>query len=215
MAQKKPKTAAGPVAGILAGAVAGGLFLLFWLAFGVPLVPSLLIGAAGYGAGLLVFRRSARSLEVAIPGVSREMISAALREGGEKISELKSLSQRIASSSIRAKFDGIVAAAESILDDLKKNPKDIRAARQFLNYYLDATIKIVSQYAELSEKGLGSADIQASLRKVESMLDTMRTAFEKQHARLLEDDVLDLDAEMSLLKQTIQMEGLGPEEKKE
>ena len=215
MAQKKPKTAAGPVAGILAGAVAGGLFLLFWLAFGVPLVPSLLIGAAGYGAGLLVFRRSARSLEVAIPGVSREMISAALREGGEKISELKSLSQRIASSSIRAKFDGIVTAAESILDDLKKNPKDIRAARQFLNYYLDATIKIVSRYAELSEKGLGSADIQASLRKVESMLDTMRTAFEKQHARLLEDDVLDLDAEMSLLKQTIQMEGLGPEEKKE
>jgi 5-bromo-4-chloroindolyl phosphate hydrolysis protein len=212
---QKPRNAAGPVAGILAGVVAGGVFVLFWLAFGLPLIPSLLIGAVGYGAGLLVFRRSARSLDVTIPGVSREMIGTALREGGEKITELKSLSRRISSDSIRSKFDGVVAAAESILDDLKKNPKDIRAARQFLNYYLDATIKIVSRYADLSEKRLASADIQESLRKVESMLDTVKAAFEKQHARLLEDDVMDLDAEMSLLKQTIQMEGLGPEEKKE
>ena len=214
MSQKPSKNAAGPITGVLAGVVGGAVFLVLWMVFGLPVIPSLIAGAAGYGAGLLIFRRSSRSLEVAIPGVSREMISTSLREGGEKISELKSLSPRISSSSIRAKFDAIVGAGEDIVDDLKKNPKDIRAARQFLNYYLDATIKIVTRYADLSEKGLTTSDIQDSLRKVESMLDTIRAAFEKQHARLLEDDVLDLDAEMSLLKQTIQMEGLGAEDKK-
>ena len=187
---------------------------MLWLVFALPVIPSLVAGVAGYGAGLLVFRRSPRSLEVDIPGVSREMISTALREGSEKISELKSLSPRISDSAIRSKFDGIVGAAENIVDDLKKNPRDIRAARQFLNYYLDATITIVTHYADLSEKGLTTSDIQDSLRKVESMLDTIHTAFEKQHARLLQNDVLDLDAEMSLLRQTIQMEGLGEEDKK-
>jgi len=214
VSQKPSKNAAGPITGVLAGVVGGAVFLVLWMVFGLPVIPSLIAGAAGYGAGLLIFRRSSGSLEVAIPGVSREMISTSLREGGEKISELKSLSPRISSSSIRAKFDAIVGAGEDIVDDLKKNPKDIRAARQFLNYYLDATIKIVTRYADLSEKGLTTSDIQDSLRKVESMLDTIRAAFEKQHARLLEDDVLDLDAEMSLLKQTIQMEGLGAEDKK-
>lgn len=198
----------------MAGVVGGGVFLVLWLVFALPMIPSLVAGVAGYGAGLLVFRRSSKSLEVAIPGVSKEMISTALREGGEKITELKSLSPRISAGTIRSKFDGIVEAAENIIDDLKKNPKDIRAARQFLNYYLDATIKIVTHYADLSEKGLTTSDIQDSLRKVESMLDTIHAAFEKQHARLLQNDVLDLDAEMSLLKQTIQMEGLGEEDKK-
>ena len=162
-----------------------------------------------------MFRRSSRGLEVVIPGVSREMIGTALREGQEKLSELRGLSPRISDRSIRSKFDAIVAAAESILNDLKKNPRDIRAARQFLTYYLDATIKIVSRYADLSEKNLPSAEIQDSLRKAESMLDMIHAAFEKQHARLLENDVLDLDAEMALLKQTIQMEGLGEEGSKE
>jgi 5-bromo-4-chloroindolyl phosphate hydrolysis protein len=193
----------------------GGIFLALWLLFGVPLIPSLVIGVVGYGAGLLVFRRPPRSLEIAIPGVPREMIETALHEGAEKISELKGLSPRITDRTIRAKFDAIVGAAESIVADLKKDPKDVRAARQFLTYYLDATIKIVSRYADLSEKNLPSVEIQESLRKAESMLEMLRAAFEKQHARLLEDDVLDLDAEMSLLKQTLRMEGLGEEDKKE
>ena len=211
MSPPKEKNAAGPFAGILAGIAGGGIFLVLWLLFGIPLLLSLLIGVVGYGAGLLAFRRSPRVLEVAIPGVSRETIATALREGSEKISELQALSPRISDPPIRTKFDAIVAAARSIVDDLKKNPKDIRAARQFLSYYLDATIRIVTRYAELSEKRLPSTEIQGSLRKAEAMLDMIRAAFEKQHVRLLEDDVMDLDAEMSLLKQTIQMEGLGEE----
>ena len=211
MSRPKARTPAGPLAGVLAGVLGGGAFLVFWLLFGVPLVPSLLIGAVGYGAGLLVFRRSARSIDVAIPGVSREMITTALHEGEQKVAELKALSPRLSDGSVRARFDAIVAAAGSILEDLRKNPKDIRAARQFLTYYLETTIKIVTRYADLAEKKLDSADIQESLRKVEAMLDMIRAAFEKQHARLLEDDVMDLDAEMSLLQQTIQMEGLGEE----
>ena len=215
MSARKAKSTGGPVGGILSGIVGGGLFLLLWLALGVPVLLSLVVGVVGYGAGLLIFRRSARGVEVAIPGVSRAMLEEALREGADKLAELKSLSGRIPDRPVREKFDAIVTAAGSIIDDLRKNPKDIRAARQFLSYYLDATVKIVSRYTELAAKKLDSADIQGSLRKVESMLDTIRGAFEKQHARLLENDVLDLDSELALLKQTISMEGLGEEAKKE
>ncbi|HVO39085.1 MAG TPA: 5-bromo-4-chloroindolyl phosphate hydrolysis family protein [Spirochaetia bacterium] len=199
---------------IASGVVGGAAFLLFWLVFGLPIFVSLGIGVVAYGAGLLAFRRSPRSVTVEVPGVSREVREAALREGQEKVAELRELSRRIEAPPVRNKFDEVVASAERILDDLTKNPKDIRAARQFLSYYLDATVKIATRYVELSAKNLDANSIQDSLRRVESMLDLIRGAFEKQHARLLEGDVMDLDAEMTLLKQTLTMEGLGPEEKK-
>ena len=199
-------------ASVAAGIIGGAGFVVLWLVLGVPALLSLLIGAAAYGAALLVFRRGPRPLAVEVPRASRELRDAALREGREKISELKALSGQIASVSIRAKFDSVVASAQRILADLEKNPRDIRAARQFLSYYLDATVKIVTRYTELSSKNLDSASIQDSLRRVESMLDVIHGAFEKQHARLLEDDVMDLEAEMTLLKQTLTMEGLGAED---
>ena len=52
-------------------------------------------------------------------------------------------------------------------------------------------------------------DIRKSLAKVETMLQTIRDAFEKQLGRLLSDDAMDLDAELATLEQTIKMEGLG------
>ena len=82
----------------------------------------------------------------------------------------------------------VVAASKSILDDSAKNPKDVRAARQFLNYYLDATIKIVARYADLARKEASLRGDPSSLKRAESMLDMIRSAFEKQHARLLEDE---------------------------
>jgi 5-bromo-4-chloroindolyl phosphate hydrolysis protein len=204
-------TIAGSVA---AGIIGGAAFVVLWLVIGLPIVLSLVIGAAAYGASLLVFRRSPRPLNVEIPGVPRELREAALREGQQKIAELRGLAPRISAPSVRAKFDLVVASAERIVDDLKKDPKDIRSARQFLSYYLDATVKIAGRYVELSSKNLDSASITEPLRRVESMLDVIHAAFEKQHAVLLQNDVMDLDAEMTLLKQTLTMEGLGSEDPK-
>ncbi|HEY9592828.1 MAG TPA: 5-bromo-4-chloroindolyl phosphate hydrolysis family protein [Spirochaetia bacterium] len=197
------------VASIVAGVTGGVAFLIFWLLLEVPFVVSLLVGCAAFGAGILIFRGRRRTLTIDASGQTAGTREAALREGQEKLKRLQDLSVRIRDASVRGSFDAVVSAARRIMDDLKKNPKDIRAARQFLSYYLDATIAIVERYVDLSEKGLNAAEIQSTLRKVETMLGMIREAFEKQHARLLEDDVMDLDAEITLLKKTIEMEGLA------
>jgi 5-bromo-4-chloroindolyl phosphate hydrolysis protein len=45
-------------------------------------------------------------------------------------------------------------------------------------------------------------------QKVESLLSTIKQAFDKQLAKLLEDDVMDLDVEISVLEKTMKSEGL-------
>lgn len=196
-------------AGILGGVTFAALLVLFGSMFW-----SIVGGAAAFAAGLLLFApREKKNLhEFKMHGVSRTDLLAALRQGGIQVGELRSAISGIHSKHIKAKANAVVSVAERILADIEQDPKDLRRARPFLNYYLDATIKIVRRYVTLSDQGVTNAEIERSKRKVEEILDTLKDAFEKQLALLLEDDVMDLDAELEVLERTIRMEGLVREE---
>jgi len=43
------------------------------------------------------------------------------------------------------------------------------------------------------------------------MLDSIHAVFEKQLAGLMQDDILDLDTELTLLQNTLKMEGMTNE----
>jgi hypothetical protein len=208
MTDRRPRRPpVGPLAGALAGAVGGGLFLALWQLLRWGFVPSLLFATAGFAAGLLALRRP-RKLPIDAAGVTAEMRAAAVREGREKLAELTGAIRSIAGPA-RVRFDAVRAAAAKIVEDLERNPRDVRAARQFLGYYLDATVRICSSYAELAATGLSGEGIAESLARTESLLDTIRRAFEQQHVKLLAGEVLDLDTEIALLEKTMRGEGIA------
>ena len=101
----------------------------------------------------------------------------------------------------------ICRTGAEIFDYLGKNPGDIPKARQFINYYLDATEKIVKQYVELSGRKDKTKEIEDSLKRVEAMLDSIKETYSKQLHNLLEDDLLDLNTEITVLEKTMKFEG--------
>jgi 5-bromo-4-chloroindolyl phosphate hydrolysis protein len=141
--------------------------------------------------------------------VSDRHLRETLEEGAARLQELEKYAQMIGDRSIRGKVDAIRDVAAKIYENFRKDPKDIKAARQFLSYHFDAAVKIIRRYVDLSSRSSNSADIAATLKKVESLLDVIRKAFEKQLDILLRDDVLDLETEIKLMENTIRMEGLG------
>jgi 5-bromo-4-chloroindolyl phosphate hydrolysis protein len=194
---------------LLAAAVGAGVFALSYLAFGLPILVSALAAAGAYVAGLfLFFARGKRGLEVRVGDPDAATVAQTLAEASAKVDGIAKLSVRIQKLDVKAKIDTLITIARGILDDIRKDPKDIRRARQFLNYYLDAVTRILGHYTDLTERGIGSADARAALEKVESLLLTLEGAFEKQRATLAQDDVLDLDSEISVLEKTLDMEGL-------
>jgi 5-bromo-4-chloroindolyl phosphate hydrolysis protein len=189
-------------AGLIAAALFAVLLFLTWNA-------ALAVAGAGAGliAGILIFKPSPqRDLDMIVSGVSPEMVAEALKEGRAQVAALRGIGARVSNPVVQFKVKQIAEVADKILEDIRKDPGDLKAARSFLNYYLDSTVKILERYAELSAKKVLDREVQVSLKRVEGLLDSIRLAFHKQLAKLLENDMLDLDTEMSVLEKTIQLE---------
>lgn len=199
------------IAGVLSGVIGGGLFLVFFFFIQMSLLPSLLLGLAGFGGAYLfvyAFRPKPR-IEFNIgEGITPQLLETTMKEGGEKIGVLIDCAKNISNPLVREKIGRIVDVIKGIFTNFEKDPKDIKQAKQFLSYYLDTSIKIVKKYRDLSAQNVRSPEIAATLSKAELMLDSIEKAFEKQHARLLRDDAMDLDTEIETLEKTFNAEDL-------
>ena len=189
-------------ANIPAALTGGGLFLLslFLLNLGIPI--AIAISAAGYlVAGLLIFP--------AVPekeAEQKKLLGIVLKEGQQKLLEMKRLQGKIKNPQMRQQISQLQTIAASMFEALKKNPQQVVSAQQFSTYYLDSTLKIINTYINLSEHQAHSADVQASMSKVEQTLRNVHVAYEKQLAGVLQDVVVDLYAELSVLQETLEIE---------
>jgi 5-bromo-4-chloroindolyl phosphate hydrolysis protein len=173
----------------------------------------ILIGIGGFILGAMVFRpltkpKSSVSFDN-IDGVTKETHEAALEEGNKKLKTLRSSTDKIQDPGIKAKAKGICNLTEKILESIRKDPKDLKPARSFLGYYLDTAMKILQQYNELEGQTAKSKDMEEVIEKLDGTLGTLEQAFQKQLEKLMENDVMDLDTELTVLERTIEMEGFG------
>jgi 5-bromo-4-chloroindolyl phosphate hydrolysis protein len=192
--------------GLLSGIVGAVVFVVFYLLIDTGLVISLILGVAAFVGGFFLFERKRPEV------IEKENdLRSSLDAGDKKLSEIRGLERKIRKPSMLSKMKEIDDLIEKILVDIKKDPAKLHSARQFLDYYLDATIQILTKYVEISSQNVKDSSIQASLARVEGMLGTIKDAFDAQLAKLLSNDVMDLDSAVQTLKQTIEMEGLGKE----
>lgn len=199
------------IAGLFSGLIGGAGFLLLFFVIQFPLVPSLLLGLAGFGGVYIFFYafRPRTRIQFDIgAGVTPQLLETTMKDGGEKVKALIDCAKEIKDPAVRAKIARIIDVIKRIFANFEKDPKDIKQARQFLAYYLDTSIKIVRKYRDLSAQNVRSPEIASTLAKAELMLDSIEKAFEKQHARLLRDDAMDLDTEIQTLEQTFNAEDL-------
>ena len=192
--------------GLLSGVLGAAVFAVFYFLLDIGLVLSLVFSIVAFIGGLFLFQR--RRAEV----IEKENdLRNSLDAGDKKHSEIRALQRKIRKPAVLSKLKEIDEVVERILVGIKKDPAKLRNARQFLDYYLDATLKILTKYVDISSQNVRDPGIQASLARVEGMLGTLKDAFEAQLAKLLSNDVMDLDSALQTLKQAIEMEGLGKE----
>lgn len=158
------------------------------------------------GSVLKVYDRTKQKRKETAPAPERAAADI-IRDGMEKLRQISNTTRMIQSNEVAGKIRDICKVGVDIFDYIKKNPGKINKVRQFTSYYLDATKKIIEQYVELSGRRDRTPEIDQAIQKVEGMLDLIRQTFDRQMANLLEDNLLDINTELTVLKNTMKMEG--------
>jgi 5-bromo-4-chloroindolyl phosphate hydrolysis protein len=199
------------VAGIGAYALLRGFLFkyLFFSGFSAFLVAFLL----GLAAFILVkrflknFSDKSEKEEPAEKTPAGEKAKKAYDEGIRVLTRIRNKTRMVRNNEAAKKIQDICKIGIEIFDDIRKNPSDLRKIKTFINYYLESTEKIINQYVELSNRTEVTPEVRESLEKVEGLLDEIKKTFQKQLASLLEDDLLDLNVELEVLKKTMKHEG--------
>lgn len=131
-----------------------------------------------------------------------------LRENGEKMRKIKMSIPKIHDTAVRGKVDEIYRLGERIFSILEQNPTQISTVRRFFTYYLDTAIKLIDQYLyfKKTSKDVRSVSLQETTAKIASSLDLIIESFQTQIDKLVQNDVMNIEADISVLETMIESE---------
>ena len=135
-------------------------------------------------------------------------LDAVLQQGREAVAEIRRLNDAIPDFKISAELKQLEILTERIFAFVEKNPAKLREIRQFLDYYLPTTIKLLRQYVTLQDQGMRLGNIDEGMKRIEQMLEKIIVAFQQQLDSLFESDVVDITADIQVMEQMMAGEGL-------
>jgi len=135
-------------------------------------------------------------------------LDAIVREGRQSVKRIQELNDDIPDYKISAQLKQIELLTAAIIDQVEKKEDKLRQVRQFNNYYLPTTIRLLEQYVQLQNVGLKGENITAAMQQIEDMLDKVIVAFQKQLDDLFERDVIDITADIQVMEQMMASQGL-------
>ena len=103
------------------------------------------------------------------------------------------------------KMQGISTRFLSYLQD---HPEKIGLSRHFIEYYQDRAVMLVQKFQDLEKTGLTTAEVQSAKDDIKTILMNFDEAYEKEFTKVLNAQLMDLDAEMKVMKETLKNEGI-------
>lgn len=192
--------------------VAAVTWLLYALLFPLYRLPHFLLAAAAAAVVGIVARLFCRDTVEEVPEepetTGNEELDKMIADGKKAITEMKRLDDNIADPAISAQIVRLQQLAGKIFAQVEQNPEKLPQIRKFMNYYLPTTLKILNAYDRMGEQGVSGENITSTMQKVEGMMSTIITAFEKQLDSLFGSEAMDISTDMVVLENMMAREGL-------
>ena len=190
----------------------GATWLLYALLFPLYRLPHFLLAASAAAVVGIVARIFCPSTVEEVPEkpetTGNPELDKMISDGQKAIAEMKRLDNNIADPTISAQIVRLQQLSEKIFAQVKQNPEKLPQIRKFMNYYLPTTLKILNAYDRMGEQGVAGENITSTMHKVESMMATIITAFEKQLDNLFGAEAMDISTDMVVLENMMAREGL-------
>ena len=142
-------------------------------------------------------------------GTGNPEIDALIAERDRAVSEMRRLNDAIEDPKISAQISQLERTTGKIIDAVVEKPAKLPQIRKFMNYYLPTTLKLLNAYDRMDAAGVSGANIDGTKGKIEDMMDTICTAFDKQLDALYGEEALDISTDITVLENMMAQEGLG------
>ena len=124
---------------------------------------------------------------------------------------IREVNDAIADKDMSDKIRRIEELTGKIFKLLDERPEKSGELRSCMNYYLPQTLKILENYAKLEAQGIEGDNINEAKAKIEGMMDKLVDGYETQLDKLFADDVLDISADLKVMEQMLEKDGLAME----
>ena len=128
-----------------------------------------------------------------------------LDNGYDNYEKITKIRNQLTKPEIKTKCTLIVNQIAKILKYLEKHPNKIGQNKKFFTYYLEAILKIINSYNDISTQNVHTKEIEEVMEKTEKSLTLINKSLEEQFSKMLQNDALDLDTEIDLLNNSINM----------
>ena len=140
-----------------------------------------------------------------------EELDKMIQDGKLAIAEMKRLDDNIPDETLSAQIRRLEEVSGQIFAQVKADPSKLPQIRRFMDYYLPTTLKLLNAYDRMGGTGVSGENIDGTMERVEQMMGTIVTAFEKQLDSLFGSEALDISADISVLETMLAREGLAGE----
>ncbi|MBQ9376658.1 MAG: 5-bromo-4-chloroindolyl phosphate hydrolysis family protein [Schwartzia sp.] len=115
---------------------------------------------------------------------------------------------QIKDAEIAGIFKNMQRTARHMLGYLEKHPEKLPRARRFIDYYQEQAYSLLSRYREMEATGLRSAVFLEASGRLRAGLMELDGAYREQFAKLFDDDILNLDADLKVMHQMMEADGV-------
>ena len=173
---------------------------------------TILIGGLALGAhSIYTWRKNDDTPKLSLKDIDEEK-AALLSENFDKaVTDYRYLQSRqgkLNDKEINTHLQRMQRTAKNLILHLEKHPERIPSAFKFIDYYQDRAVKIVQQYQELEETQLSTDKIRDLKERMKSALASLDEAYNEQFERVLNEQMLSVDAELKVMEQQFDAEGI-------
>ena len=125
------------------------------------------------------------------------------------LAEMHRLNDSIEDKKISDQIDHLEDVTGKIIQHVVDKPEKLPQISQFMNFYLPTTLKLLNAYDRMDATGVSGTNIDGTMGKIGTMMDTVTQAFDKQLDALFGDEALDISTDITVMENLLAREGLG------
>ena len=146
--------------------------------------------------------------EIPVEKTGNSEVDTILEKGRQTIKQIRAENLKIPDALLTDKLANLEILCGEIFRTVHDKPEKAPQIRKFMDYYLPTTLKIVSTYRVINERGAFGSEMAQARQRIDDALGTVIKGCRKLLGKLYQDDVLDITTDIDVLEQMLKRDGL-------